>query len=113
MRACPISFLRHLRSGKASPSASANGKAGPPSQLSLSGPLLPPGRPVLVTGAVKGAAVIGGTEEPLHLILIQILISTVNQKLRIVAICELIVLCINTQNSSLRAPLLVGLISIQ
>ena len=31
-----------------------------------------------------------------NLILIQILISTVNQKLRIVAICELIVLCINT-----------------
>ena len=67
MRACPISFLRRLRSGKASPSASANGKAGPPSRLSLSGPLLPPGRPVLVTGAVKGAAVIGGTEEPLLL----------------------------------------------
>ena len=86
MRACPISFLRHLRSGKASPSASANGKAGPPSRLSLSGPLLPPGRPVLVTGAVKGAAVIGRTEEPLHLVLIQIRLAVIGIRFRIVLV---------------------------
>ena len=86
MRACPISFLRHLRSGKASPSASANGKTGTPSRLSLSGLLLPPGRPVLVTGAVKGAAVIGRTEEPLHLVLIQIRLAVIGIRFRIVLI---------------------------
>ena len=86
MRACPISFLRRLRSGKASPSASANRKAGPSSQLSLSGPLLPPGRPVLVTGAVKGAAVIGRTEEPLHLVLIQIRPAVIGIRFRIVLV---------------------------
>jgi len=86
MRACPISFLHYLQSRNTLLSAPPSRKVGIVPRLSLSGPLLPPGRPVLVTGTVKGAVVIGGTEEPLHLILIQIRLAVIGIRFRIVLV---------------------------
>ena len=79
-----------------------------PGVIPAFGRSLPPRRAVFVSGAVKGTGIIGGTQKPLHIVLVQIRFSVIGVRFRVVLVIDALLAVGHG-----RSPYLAGTISIQ